>query len=160
MASNGKEITARVLMGVAFGLHFVWFAFMAMGTWRMLGSFCPESVVKPSIQEAAADRMDMVATALAILAVCVGIASIGGFFIVRREAISAAEDEAKAEVKKLMALQITEYLERTRPDLLQELVVMAIKANPYIVKQALGVDGEVTDADAYSKALERKDPES
>jgi hypothetical protein len=48
---------------------------------------------------------------------------------------------------------VTEYLENTRPDLLQQLVVIAIKANPDLIRQALGVDSDSSSADAYSETL-------
>jgi uncharacterized YccA/Bax inhibitor family protein len=66
MAHKENGTTARILMGVSLGFHFVWFSFTA--------------------------------TCLAMLAVIIGIAAIGGFILVRREAIGAAEDVAKAQI--------------------------------------------------------------
>lgn len=140
-------------MAVSLGLHGVWVAFLGMGAWRIFGDFPPNPA-----QSAAAERLDIVATALSILGVVVAVAAIGGFWAVRREAISAAENEAKLEVGKQMVLHVTEYLEKTNPELLQKLVIVAVQANPYLIKQAIGSDVNVADANAYSDALPPRDP--
>jgi hypothetical protein len=151
---EAKNACARILMAVALGLHGVWFCFMGIGLWRAFGDF-------PQTNEAAAaDRIDLVATALAILGVVVAIAAISGFWVVRREAILSAETAARDEVGKLMAKHITDYFERTNFDLLQRLLIVAIQQNPYIVRQTVMGGAAAEDAGGYPDAIPPKDPES
>lgn len=149
MASD-KISVSRILAGIALAFHVVWFAFLLMGAWRGFGTF-----VTPQVTSAAADRLDIVATALAILGVVVGIAAIGGFVIVRREAIEAAERVAREQIPLL----VTRYLEIDHPERIREALEMAITLNPDSIRQKLGVDFDSNTASAYSEAL-TEDPET
>ncbi len=134
-------------------MHFIWVIFLLVVAWRGFGNFFSKEATA-----AASDRLDIVATALAVLGVVVGVAAIGGFLIVRREAIEAAQIEAKAQIPRL----VTEYLEVTHPETLQNAITVAVQVNPYpflqAIRAAFGIDESVGAAEGYGSALSTKEP--
>lgn len=78
-------------------------------------------------------RLDMVSLSLTIFGVTLGLVGLLGFGLVRSAAISAAETEAQAEMKRLAPQHIKDYMSSHG----QALVTAAVDANILKIQQRL-----------------------